>query len=270
MSDPRPEREAQQLATHIAYADEAQYNFGRHRGVGVVSLRRAAAVTLGDELRALVSASNVKECKWEKLRSARMRFAAEKLISWALDHATAGALRVDVLTWDVDDRLHSGHGPHYLANLRQMYLRILTRTLASGWPSDRDAHWLICPDEQDSVHWQTLVGSLPAIVGVLPAQSHREPLIQVADLFTGMAVFSRDSYDLYERWLCLPESERDAPSAEDSPPERLSGSVRQRCLVLDSFFTQCKRRQLGVSLRTQRGLRTYDFTRPINFWWHTA
>src|SRR5262249_12319057 len=213
----------------------------------------------------LLEASGVAECKWEKLRSAKTRFVAEKLLDWATAAALAGRLRVDVLTWDTEDGARLGTGLPHITNLRRMYVYLLEAILPARWPEA--SGWRVFPDEQGAVRWERLAVGLPHIVAITPCHSDAEPLIQVADLFAGLGVYSRSAYDTYERWLCLPPSER---SASDRLPElALSASDRVRCHILDDFFTRCKLLGLHVSLRTHRGLRTYGMAASLAFRWYT-
>ena len=257
--------ELARLATHVAYTDEAQYNTGRYRGLGMVSARAEDGGALGVEVLRLLEASGVAECKWEKLRSARTRFVAEKLLDWATAAALSGRLRVDVLTWDTEDGTRAGTGLPHLTNLRRMYAHLLEAILPSRWP-DTD-RWHIYPDEQGAMGWERLAARLPHIIAIAPCRSDAEPLIQVADLFAGLGVYSRSGYDTYERWLCLSPAERSG--GDRLPGLALSASDRVRCHILDDFFTRCKLLELSVSLRTHRGLRTYGMAAPLAFHWYT-
>jgi hypothetical protein len=211
----------------------------------------------------------VAECKWEKVRSARTRFAAAKLLDWALIQAQQGTLRLDALTWDTEVASRAGQGVPHITNLRKMYRALLERVTPARWGSD--ASWQLYPDEQSAMPWERLIAGLPQIASVTVCRSHEQPLIQLADLFAGLAVYSRDGYDLYERWLCDPPELRGlslVPPDENDPTARYSASDRARCLLLDDFFTTCKFRHLGVSLRTRRGLFTGDPAKPLAFhWW---
>ena len=249
------------------YTDETRYNVGRYRGVALVSTPLPEVTQLGAEARSILAASGVGECKWEKVRSARTRFLAEKLLDWTLEAALADRLRVDTLTWDAGDQAHGRAGTPYLKKLHQMYHELLAQAIAHRWP--QAAVWVLYPDEQTALRWSALQATLPRLARIIPRASHHEPLIQVADLFAGLAVYSRAGYDTYEQWLCLPASERRPPpkSRLSSAASRLSASDRQRCWLLDDFFMRCKLQLRGVSLRTNRGLRTYDFARPITFRW---
>jgi hypothetical protein len=251
-------------ATHIAYADEAQYNYGRIRGVGMMSAQAGVAQALAGEVRELLDGSGVRECKWEKIRSARGRFAAQKLLDWAIAAVVAGRLRVDVLTWDVD--LSGAEGMPALARLHVMYRRLLEEILPQRWPIG--STFAVFPDEQSAMRWSRLVEGVEQVVVIEPHRSEDEPLIQVADLFTGLGVYSRGNYAVYNHWLCTPHVDRAAHRRQPALP--FSASDRVRCALLDAFFTASKFQWLGVSLRTHGGLRTYGAERPIAFWWAEA
>ncbi len=51
-------------------------------------------------------------------------------------------------------------------------------------------------------------------------------------------------------------------------PIKLSKSDQERCCVLYEFNNKCKNKKLGVSLKINRGLKTFDAKNPINFWWY--
>jgi hypothetical protein len=246
-------------ATHAAYSDETRYNYGRVRGLGLLSLPISEVPVLSGEVRALLDSSGVAECKWERIRSARGRFAAAKLLTWATQAASAGRLRVDVLTWDAED----GAALPHLARLRQQYARLVGEILPRRWPVG--SRFFVSPDEQAAMRWDALVSGMPHVAAIAPRRSEAEPLIQVADLFAGLGAFSRGSYTSYEAWLCYPPAER--ASDQRHPHLPFSVSDRIRCALLDDFFTASKFGYLGISLRTHRGLRTYTAARPIAFWW---
>jgi hypothetical protein len=244
------------------YTDEAQYNVGRYRGLAMLSLHEEDTATCSRDLRAILHVSSILECKWEKVRSARTLFAAKKLLGWTIRRVEQGVLRVDTLTWDTEEGSRAGLGVPHIANLRKMY-RTLLETVVPGRWGER-AEWHLYPDEQSAMPWQLLVDGLPQVAGITASRSHEHQLIQLADLLAGLAVYSRDSYDLYERWLDNP---RDRHGYPDSGRE-YSASDRTRCLLLDDFFTSCKLHQLGVSLRTRRGLFTGDAHLGLVFrWW---
>ena len=91
------------------------------------------------------------------------------------------------------------------------------------------------------------------------------PLLQLADLFAGLAVFSRDKYESYVQW-CTKSSLQARLFEDGQQSSSQSRSERERFQVLKQFDAECKSRKLGVSLRTKKGLWTPDPTSPPNFW----
>jgi hypothetical protein len=55
--------------SHVAYSDESHHNVGRFRSLGVISLRA--------DLAAILRESDAHEFKWQKLKNAKYRFAAQ-------------------------------------------------------------------------------------------------------------------------------------------------------------------------------------------------
>ncbi|HEU5441486.1 MAG TPA: hypothetical protein VFU88_19535 [Ktedonobacterales bacterium] len=243
--------------THFAFTDETQYNVGPVRGLGMVSAPAGEVAALAAELGALSGSSGVGELKWEKVRSAKGRYAAEQALRWALERACEGRLRVDTLTWGADVARHDQQPLPHRARLEHMYRRLLGEILPRCWPAG--SRFAVHPDEQGALRWQMLARGLTQIVALEPRRSVAEPLIQLADLFVGLAAFSRQAYATYDRWLALTHAH--------AAQTELSASDRVRCRLLDDFFLECKLRGLGVSLRTNAGLRTYDAARPVCFWW---
>jgi hypothetical protein len=273
MSTVRPTRSDPQPLI-AGYTDEAQYNVGRYRGLAMLSLHEEDAATCSRDLRSILRASSIHECKWEKVRSARTLFGAMKMLDWTIRQVEQGILRVDTLTWDTEEGSRAGLGVPHIANLRKMYRMLLETVVRERW--GELAGWHLYPDEQSAMPWQELVSGLPQVAGITASRSHEHQLIQLADLLAGLAVYSRDSYDLYERWLDNSRDPRGYPdwgsitagTGRDALSRRYSASDRVRCLLLDDFFTNCKLRQLGVSLRARRGLFTGDARRGLVFrWW---
>lgn len=108
------------------------------------------------------------------------------------------------------------------------------------------------------------------IYEIRPISSVSNPLLQLADLFAGLAVFSWTHYNTFKQWqekqkgqLILFSSDNDKKLVEN---KNISRSLQERCLVLSSFNGICKAKKLGVSLETRKGLWTPNPENPINFW----
>jgi hypothetical protein len=248
------------------YSDESSYNYGAVRGVGAVSLRLDDSAPLSEELASLLRASSVRELKWEKVRTARMAFAAEKALIWALDHALAGNLWIEMLTWEVTSAAASRARRPALTQLHTVYTALLSSVMARHTQRGRQSQGgRIVPDEQSAISWTQIQAALPQNAKIMPAPSETQPLIQLADVFVGLAVFSRAAYDAYERWLCVRGRDARAMTTLGG----VYGSQAYRFVLLDEFYAACVRRLPGISLQTRRGLYTWRTDTPIQFRFHT-
>jgi len=278
--------------THVAYADETNYNVGRYRGVALVTLRLEDAAASAADLRKLLDHSGVAEFEWKQLDDAKRRFAALKMLEYTVGKAMQRLLRVDVLTWDTEDSRHKIRGRDDIANLQLMYYKVFKNVLRQRWPDG--SVWRLCPDEHTAMDWDRMEDFLGmastrlearqdlftggqfrlrlkqefSIQEIVPSKSLEQPLVQLADLFAGLAVYSRPSYGRYEHWESISSRQLELFEQERGEPFRLSLSDHERCQVLGRFVAQCKSRKLGVSLKTERGLKTFDPRNAINFWWY--
>lgn len=274
--------------THVGFSDESNWNVGRFRSLGLVTVPASHLEALAGELQALLEESNVKEFKWKKLDGAKERFAAQKMYTFAINKALARLLRVDVLVWDIQDSRHNIVGRDDIANLQRMYYHLFRNVLRLRWPND--AVWRLHPDEHTAMDWQNVEDCLNrtrthveidyslfgaerfqirlqkdfGLEEIIPARSAECPLLQVADLMAGMAVFSREKFSDYQDWLANNCAQARLWEAEsDVHPSRRD---KVRFEVLKAFDEACKNHSLGVSLKTKRGLWTPKPENPLNFW----
>jgi hypothetical protein len=246
------------------------------------------AVALSRKAASILERSSVAEFKWNKLRSVRERAAAEELCELAVTACCGQNARVDVLIWDIEDPRHKVPGRDDTANLGRMYYHLLKNVLRRRWPDW--ASWELHPDEHADLSWKMLFECLQAkstkshtqcqlpsppgtwveecrlhygIVSIEPVNSKEHPLLQIADLFAGLAIFSFEKYNEYATWLNQGQLSLLGEAAGDAQP---SNSTRERLLVLRTFEQMCKQKRLGVSLKRSKGLQTPDPKNPINFW----
>ena len=238
------------------------------------------AIQVNQELQQILQQSSVREFKWSNLRSARERFAALKIVEYIVQQACDSVLRVDVITWDIEDSRHKVAGRSDTRNLRRMYYFLFKNVLCKRWT--QNFIWRICPDENSAEPWSHLgylnevfdwnTHELIAeinIAEIIAGKSHESPLIQVADLLAGLAVYSRSSYTKFEEWSRQTSNEnRNEMKSNGKPMQQLSRADHERCLILAQFDEQCKKYKMGVSLRRMRGLRTFNPVKPMNFWWY--
>jgi hypothetical protein len=276
-------------ASHIAYADESYYTDERFRSVAVVTLESSDREAFSKTFRALLDDSGIDEFKWNKLRQARERFAAIKLIDEAIRLAANQQLRVDVLIWDIHDSRHQIQGRDDTANFQRMYYHLFKNVLLRRWPSQ--STWNLFPDENSALGWTTVQDYLDTagisieiasslfdekpfsirlsrdfqIVQIEEVSSTLEPICQVADLFSGIGAYSHTAFSRYNQWL---DSENGQLLLGIDTHEilSLSNSERERFRIMKYLDDKCKACRFRVSLKTAKGFKTFDPKFPINFW----
>lgn len=270
----------------VVFTDESNIDSKRFSALSAVSMPYEHFSLVNGQVRWIVSTSEVREIKWEKVRNDRYYRCAEELLAFIIKNVQAYDLRVDVLVWDTHDSRHDVFGRDDIANYERMFYHLL-RSSMTRRPAG--SVWHIYPDERNGIDWDTVRGCLTSVgmrnrlehtlFGCLYSDpsfliktfqernSEEEPLIQVADLFSGLAVFSYEKYQAYLAWrhqdkgqMCL---------FNTGPTRKLSNGERYRSRLLYQFDVMCKERKLGVSLHEEQRLRTFNPLNPINFWPYT-
>ena len=267
----------------IAYSDESYSTAERYRSIATFSFAMDYHQQIRSELFSILKESEVSEFKWNKLKDAKYRFCALKFIEAAIGFVGKHDARIDVLIWDTHDSRHRIPGRDDTANFERMFFHLHNQALKRRC---RNARWRIYPDRRLDIDWETVALCLQAVgkrieVIELPLlssffadsyyqiqdfsemESHEHPCCQVADLFAGLAVFSKTHYELFRNW-----NKQHIPNLNLFENEDLSLSNRElnRFEVLKHLNDCCKSKKLGVSLDTFGCLCTPNPHYPINFW----
>ena len=237
------------------------------------------------ELDALRKSHRKKEYKWKDINKKH----GIALADFFFDRSDR--IRIDVLTWDMEDSRH-----HHIfrrddtANFARMYFHLLHGTLKRRWPIG--ARWLICPDGQKAVEWETLgkcldwkswVKARQLFAKVLGCHdfdryynihaircgcSKDYLLIQLADTFAGLAAYSYSAFEKYQQWK---DDQNPTSSLFDRPDLGIkqlpiSNSDKERLPILHHIRQQAGKHKLNVSLDSNGGLLTKNPSNPLNFW----
>ena len=277
--------------THVIFSDESHWSKGRYRSICLVSLSNDDLKCLEDELGSIIERAGINEFKWTQLKSKYLISVAQEMCDFVIRSAARKKLRIDVLIWDMTDSRHSGVRVDAAQNLGIMYYHLFRNVLRKRWPED--ALWSLYPDQQGQIDWETIEECLghvstqvdfenPSLFNgrgsirllrefglakICPVASEDQPLLQLADLFAGLSVFSHEEYLGYVDWQKANPRRPLLIQVEDSSskaqPNRRS---RARFSVLQCFDSLCKSHKLGVSLKKQQGLWTPNPSKPLNFW----
>ena len=161
------------------------------------------------------------------------------------------------------------------------------------WPSD--AIWQMHPDERTDMDWEELercLGGIPRKLKgysqsrldeavdaselgkprVKPVKSSDQPLVQLADLFAGLAAFSWNRSNEYDRWESKENGQSDMFDRQTDilrgmPSPGISISESYKARILHRFDGQWLRHNgNGIRHDYGEGLKTWNPAIPINFW----
>lgn len=279
--------------THLAFGDESKWNQGRFRGVGIVTLEERRFKEIETAIKATMVESGVREIKYQAIKGARDKFAAAKIVSLIVEKSFLGHCRVDVLTWDVEDSRHKVIGRDDSENLLRMYHHCLNATLEKKW-KNQAAVWKICLDEHSAISGEMIKHFLQRkanrqeeqrVGGLLPLggdfnrlfEGHRissvyqgcssdEVFVQVADLFVGLGVWTRDPSCSYRIWKNNQPTDQMQLFGEHPDEIGASTALKAKYEVLHTLVSECQARKMGLSINTKDALHTPNGQRPVNFW----
>lgn len=165
-----------------------------------------------------------------------------------------------------------------------MYYKLLRCISEQG----NQRNWEFYPDEQSSIKWYKIANYLNStritrrkphfltlfdqdihrikFIRLKQLKSHEEPLIQLADLFAGIACFSRKKSD--ECWVEYNKRKKQQSlfNEETEIKNKISKADLNRCELVFKIYELCKKSNLKVSLESKKYLWTPDPSYPINFW----
>lgn len=221
---------------------------------------------------------------------------AGQFIDLAIKYAAQRKIRIDVLYWDLEDSRHKIQGREDKSNLERMYYKVI-RHVINQWGQSKLCEWELYPDAGSNLDWAAIsnylkntkigrrkqIADIPLfrefakdgypinIISVSPKNSQDEPLIQLADLFAGMAKFSKEKGTEYINWVNSEESKKYAGFSFTFENENEISSSKKdiaRFTILSKLDKLCKEHRMRVSIKTHKYLTTKDPTGPINFWFY--
>jgi len=274
--------------THIAFADESYYTNQRYRSLAVVTFEANYKSSFTQTFSSLIQESGLREFKWNKLRQARDRLAATKIIDEVICLSAKGQLRVDTLIWDTYDTRHKIRGRDDIANLQRIYYHLFKNILQRRWPTE--STWQLFPDENSALDWISVQDYLDLaglslkttdlfgqntfgprlsqdfkILEIHAVSSTAEAICRIADLFAGVGAFSHSEHIKYKNWLQKKNGQLSMKFDSDINCE-LSNSQEERFEIIRYLDESCKQHKYHVGLNSINGFKSYDPNYPVNFW----
>jgi len=275
-----------------AYSDESGVNVGdRYTSVSVVSGEAEALNYLRDKLRETLRNNNVYEVKFSKIRrygSPYTKAAVDFIGCVVNDCAIYNRVRIDTMTTDNECLNGEDYDSVSEPDLGGMYYQVLPN-VGRAWGCTQ---WGFYPDENPRVNWSewgwslSMTSTLTAEWGekrfidrsdedaqfefseVKELNSVEEPLIQVADLFSGIARFSHEDNGEGAEWAERSRDERQGKLIESMARDKGNMTRSRKCRygLIGEVYSVCHRYGLYVSLTGENDLRVWGAQSPINFW----
>lgn len=217
----------------------------------------------GALLRRLMEAERIGRIQWSDLVEKKYRLIAEKCIDQVLEKIVECDLRVDIAVWDSLIEAESDPDPEACDPIAHMVLCLMEE--AARWRQSPGV-WSVYCDARLDIEWSRVraaladSGSCRRVETIASAES---PCCQVADLFAGVAAFSRNRAKKFIAWAGPTEERR--VHFEQQREGVLSALDRENFKFLGHLNRECRSRSLGVSLMSCGYLWTPNPENPVNF-----
>jgi hypothetical protein len=277
-----------------AYCDASGIFSHKFQSIGVVSGSDDKLGKLRSALASIINTYEVRELKFaeiSKCDSQDYKAALEAINLVTSTFCGRNRIRIDVMTWNTTDSRHAIPGRNDVENLGRLYYHLLLN-VTQRWSQ---GEWDVVIDKNEKVDFVVLKDCIncklpPMVSGTLPeiiestsqleslnvvknireVESHEEPLVQLADLFAGLARFSHEQGVECCKWLSNKRNPEQLPLSDfvvdEGQEKKFSKTTECRFQLVGEVNKLCKKYRLGVSLETEKRLWTPNPINPLNFW----
>ncbi len=274
------------------YSDESGINkYDPYTSIAVVSGEESTLKSLRTKLSKIIEDKNIKEVKFVGVTKygSTITQAARKFIECTLDDfACYHKVRVDIITRN-NQLVHSNTNSSNEPQLEHLYYCLLSHIIRQ-W---QNVVWDFYPDVNSKINWSEIIDYLentrlhrgnirnPLLIDLVLEENPRfrfnevqqlhsinEPLIQLTDLFAGMARFSNEENSKCVQYALSYANQKQGkfqfPFGYNEINVHKSRECRYR--LIGDLYHLCGKHKLYVSLREKKHLWTRRHKSPINFW----
>lgn len=266
---------------YLGFTDESCWNQGRFRSISLVSVPISLYENLCNDIQKINEKYGCNEYKWSKNCNLNHNIDIFELFLTYSD-----SIRADIIIWDMEDSRHKGiKNRDDNENFARMYYHLLHNVLKQRWGNN--ISWDIYPDEKEGMDWSVLDNCLywkswSTEEGLLdeetfnnyynidiikPKNSKSELIVQMADFFAGISVYSFVNYHKYPVWKDMND-----PTLKlfevftEEEYNQVNNRDKFRLEVVDYIRNKAGQYKWSVSLESSMGLRTNNPVNPLNFW----
>ena len=209
-----------------------------------------------------------KTFKWNKFNSKKKVNALKEFLEYLFRLMSRDIVHITTIIWDIHDSRHEILRRDDKKNLSFMYYKLI-KNFAEDKLKNGDT-LTIYPDQNNSIDWNLIEEILPTVcltkVFIKESNTSENALIQIADIFAGLARTSYEDYKNYEKWLN--RSQTSLFPDEELNQIDISVKDEHRFIIYQFLDTHCKRKSWSVSLKSNKGFYTYEKRKPLNFWFY--
>lgn len=276
-----------------AFSDESGINYkDPYTSIPIVSGEEEVLNCLRDKLVQEINDKGINEVKFTGItrhKSPVTQAAIAFIRSAVNDFAKYRKIRIDTMTMDNQYLLSTFPDYDNEQKLEHMYHCLLSH-IGRQWNNTR---WNFYPDINSKVNWNKIINFLsitklhrgkcekPLLIELILQEnpkfqfdeirqisSVQEPLIQLADLFAGLACFSHEENMDCSKWFISKNNgwQLEMKLSKDIKISNISRKSKCRYQLIGELYNLCGRHSLWVSIKTRKHLWTRKKNSPVNFW----
>lgn len=268
------------IEEYIAFTDESRQNKGRYRSISMIVISKEQYNKVDAILNKILLKYGIapKKFKWNQFNSRDKVNALKEFLDYFFKLMSNNTAYINTIIWDIHDSRHEILKRDDKKNLSLMYYKLI-KNFAEDKLKNGDI-LTIYPDRTTSIDWKEIEEILPndgiyntkklsfyilgySKVFIEESNTDENPLIQIADIFAGLARTSYEDFNKYEKWLN--RGQQSLFPDENLNDIELSGREEHRFKIYNFIDKYCKHKSWTVSLKTSKGFNTFNKSKPLNF-----
>lgn len=268
------------MVKFYAFSDESNYNKGEHRSLAMIMFNESIINSFEKEFKKILNdynQTNIKSFKWTEMKTSHKITALKEILEILFEYMENDLVYVETIKWSTLDERHNIPRRDDKLNLSIMYYRLISDLVSKKTTTGDEV--TLYSDHNNIMAWEELekyiiyadgcanekeiekFGVILATkkVNILEKTTSQKNLIQLADIFAGIARTSFEDYDKYEKW-------NNSHQNQLTKSESYSNRQKYRFEIYEIIDKWAKKNKLQISLKGNRGFRSYNPNSPLNFW----
>lgn len=264
------------MVKYYGFSDESGYTNEKYRSVGIVVMPNSLVNKINNKLTEILNKyeiSSIKSFKWREIKSGKKYEALKDFLEYLFPLINNNKIFITVLIWDISDSRHKIKRRDDNKNLSIMYYKLIKHIAKNNLKNNGELH-LYVDNTNGIIDWnrfekilyndgitipkqpiQELVKTFTIAykkVYIYESSTENKNLIQIADIFSGLARTSYLDYDKYKEWL--------------NKEIKLSNREKYRFQIYNLILKKNKEIKLNITLDNKKGFYTTNINSSLNFW----